>query len=98
MNSSNGRNFKYFFGYIADSNIKPFSIILLKIRAYIKSYDGRTKWMYFLMKGEKLLKKINNVWSKVSYIINKATIKKIFANPKKSIWWWGYKFSWQTSS
>ena len=27
--------------------------------AYVKSYDGQTKWMYFLMEDDNLLEKYN---------------------------------------
>ena len=30
--------------------IKPLHIMLPKTNAYVKSYDGETKWMYFLLK------------------------------------------------
>ena len=40
--------------------------MLLKASAYVKSYDGQTKWMYFLIEGDDLLKKYNNTWDKVS--------------------------------
>ena len=33
-------------------------IILPKPNAYIKSNDGKTKWMYFLIEGHELTKKI----------------------------------------
>ena len=32
--------------------------MLPKKRAYVKSYDGETKWMNFLIKADDLLKKI----------------------------------------
>ena len=31
--------------------------MLLKTSAYVKSYDGQTKWMYFLIGDDDLLKK-----------------------------------------
>ena len=40
---------------------------------YVKSYDGLTKWMYFLIKVDDLLEKYNTIWDKVS-----AGIKKEF--------------------
>ena len=39
----------------------------------LKSYDGRTKWMYFLIEDDDLLEKYNTVWDKVS-----ADIKEEF--------------------
>ena len=42
--------FKYFTGYFHNDNkFRPLHIMLPKISAYVKSYDGRTKWMYFLI-------------------------------------------------
>ena len=44
------KNYKYFIGCLYnDHNIKPFHIMLLKTSAYTKSYDGQTRWMYFLI-------------------------------------------------
>ena len=37
-----------------------------KTRPYLKSYDGQTKWMYFLIKYDGLLKKYNTIWDKIS--------------------------------
>ena len=37
---SGEKSYKYFIGYIDDYKMKPFSIILSKTSAYIKSYDG----------------------------------------------------------
>ena len=39
---------KYFIGYLYNDNkVKPLHIMLLKTSAYVKSYDGQIKWMYF---------------------------------------------------
>ena len=39
--------------------IEPFAIILPKTSEYVKSYGvGATKWMYFLIEDEELLKNI----------------------------------------
>ena len=43
----------------------------LKISIYVKSYDGQTKWMYFLIVDYDLLKKYNTIWDKVSTDIKK---------------------------
>ena len=47
--------------------------MLHKISAYVKSSDGQTKWMYFLIEDDHLLEKYNTIWDKVS-----ADIKKEF--------------------
>ena len=45
--------------------------MLPKTSAYVQSYDGQTKRMYFLMTDDDLLQKYNTIWDKVS-----ANIKK----------------------
>ena len=44
-----------------DHKVKPLSIMLPKTRAYVKSYDGQSKWMYFLIEGDELLEKYNTI-------------------------------------
>ena len=43
--------------------------------AYVKSYDGQTEWMYFLIEDDDLLEKYNTIWEEVS-----DDIKKEFDN------------------
>ena len=45
--------------------------MLPKTSANVKRYDGQTKWMYFLIEDDDLLKKCNTIWDK-----NSADIKK----------------------
>ena len=45
--------------------------------AYLKSYDGPTKWMYFLIENNELLEKYNAIWDIVSANIKK---KNLIAN------------------
>ena len=41
-------NYRYFIGCLCNVNkIKPLHTMLTKASAYVKSYDGQTKWMYF---------------------------------------------------
>ena len=47
--------------------------MLPKTSACGKSYDGQTKWMYFLIEDDDLLEKYNTIWDKAS-----ADIKKEF--------------------
>ena len=47
--------------------------MLLKTTTSVKSYDGKTKWMYFLIEDDDLLKKYNTIWDKIS-----ADVKKEF--------------------
>ena len=57
ISSGEGNN-KYFIGYLRDDlKVKPLHIMLPKTSAYVKSYDGHTKWMYFLIDDD-LLKTI----------------------------------------
>ena len=42
------KNYKYFIGYLDDDyKVKPLHIVPLKTSAYVKRYDGQTKWMDF---------------------------------------------------
>ena len=50
---------------------KPLHIKLSETRGYVKSYDGQTKWMYFLIGYDDLLEKYNTIWVKVSTDIKK---------------------------
>ena len=60
--------------------------MLPKASAYVKSYDGQTKWMYFLI----LFRKNMNIWDKVSADIKKGFdsepvyCKKFLKTKKKS--------------
>ena len=47
--------------------------MLPKTTAYVKRYDGQSKWMYFFIEADDLLEKYNTIWYKVS-----ADIKKEF--------------------
>ena len=40
------KNYKYFIGYLYDSDkVKPLHIMLPKTSAYVKSYEGQIKWV-----------------------------------------------------
>ena len=57
--SSGEKNYKYFIGHLYnDYKVKTIYVILSKISAYVKSYNGRTKWMYFLIENDDLLESI----------------------------------------
>ena len=65
--------------------------MLPKTSAYAKNYDGETKWMYFLIEDDDLLKKYNTIWDKVSADIKKEfdsepVYNKIFKNQNKILW------------
>ena len=56
---SGEKNYKCFIGYLHnDHKIKLLYIMLPKTSAYVKSYDGQTKWMYFLIEDDDLLKEL----------------------------------------
>ena len=61
-----------------DNKVKPLHLMLPETGAYVKSYDGQTKWKYILIEDDDLLEKYNTIWDKV-----KADIKKIDSKPKK---------------
>ena len=66
------KNYKYFIGYLYnDHKVKPLHAMLPKTSAYVKSYDGQTKWMYFFIEDDDLLEKYSTVWDKVSPDIKK---------------------------
>ena len=66
--------------------------MLPRLSAYVKRYDGQTKWMYFLSEDDDLLEKYNAIWDKVSADIKKPKLNlmvmklQIFAI-KKFLWW-----------
>ena len=45
--------------------------MLPRSSASVKSCDGQTKWMYFLIENHDLLKKYNTIWDRVSSDIKK---------------------------
>ena len=55
-----------------DRKVKSLHIMLPKKSVYIKSYDGQTKWVYFLTENNDLLEKYT-IWDEIS-----ADIKKEF--------------------
>ena len=66
------KNYKYFIGYLYnDHKVKPLHIMLPKTTAYVKRYDGQTKWMYLLIEDDDLLEKYNTIRDKVSADIRK---------------------------
>ena len=67
--------------------VKPLHITLPKITAYVKSYDGQTKWMYFVLEDDDLLEKYNTIWDKVNADIkeefdSKPVYNKIYLKTK----------------
>ena len=56
--------------------------MLPKTKACVKSYDGQTKWMYFLIENDNLLEKYNTIWDKASADIKKEFDKEPANNEK----------------
>ena len=56
--------------------------MLPKTSAYVKSYDGEAKWMYFSIEYFDFFKKYNDIWNKVSNSIDKKTDSKPVYNKK----------------
>ena len=54
-----------------DHKVMPLPIMLPKTSTYVKSYDGQTKWMYFLIQDANFLQKYNTIRDKVSDYIKK---------------------------
>ena len=74
---SGERNYKYFIGALYnDHKVKPLHLKLPKTSAYVNSYDGQTKWMYFSIEDNDLLEKYNIVCDKVSTDIKKELDSK----------------------
>ena len=48
--------------------------MLLKTSTYVKSYNGETKWIYFLIENDDLLEKHNTLWDKVCVDIKKKNL------------------------
>ena len=67
-----------------DHKVKPLHIILPKIGTYVISYDGETKWMYFLIEYDDLLENYDTVWDKVSADVKKEFNNSIFENQNKT--------------
>ena len=60
------KNYKYFIGYLYnDYKVKLLHIRLHKASAYVKNYDRKTKWMYFLIENDDLLGKYNTIRDKL---------------------------------
>ena len=64
--SSGEKNYKYFIDYLYNHHkVKPLHIMLPETSAYVKSYDGQTKSLNFLIEDDDL-EKYNTIWDKVS--------------------------------
>ena len=61
------KNCKYLIGCLnIDDKVRPLHRMIPKRSAYVKSYDGQTKWIYFLIEDDDLLEKCTIIWDKVN--------------------------------
>ena len=60
---------KYFIGYNDDDVIRPSCINLPQMIGYVKHFDSN-KTMSFKVSDNKLLKKYNKIWEKISNLMN----------------------------
>ena len=63
-----------------DHEVEPLHIMLPKTSGYVKSYEGQTKWMHFLIEDGHLLEKCNTIWEKK--IVRKPVHNKTFLKTK----------------
>ena len=54
--------------------------MLCKTSDYVKSYEGKTKWMYFLIEYDDFFKKYSTFWDKIRDDIKKEFASKSFYN------------------
>ena len=61
------KNYKYFIDCLYNYHkFKSLKIMLPKASAYVKSYDGQNKWIYFLIGDDEFLEKHNTIRDNVS--------------------------------
>ena len=63
------KSLKYFIGYNYGNLIRPLCILLPQMIGYVKHFDSN-KTMSFKVSDNKLLKKCNKIWEKVSNLLN----------------------------
>ena len=72
------KSYKFFIDYLYnDHKVKPLHIMLPKTSAYVKSYDGQTKWVYCFIEDHDLLEKYNTIWDNDSADIKKNLIASL---------------------
>ena len=57
--------FRDFTGYQEDNIIRPLCIILPQISGYIKYFENEAKHIPFIIKGDSVLVKYNEIWNKI---------------------------------
>ena len=79
---------KYFISYDDDDDddddddvIRPLCKKLPQMIRYVKHFQRGNKTMHFKASGNKLLKKYNKIWEKVSYLMNiKFLIEPVYGD------------------
>ena len=51
--------------------------MLCKTSDYVKSYEGKTKWMYFLIEYDDFFKKYSTFWDKIRDDIKKSLLASL---------------------
>ena len=73
------KSFKYFAEYEDDSEQNvPLCMMLSKVSAYRRDFEG-TKYMSFLIKDNKMLKKLMKFGSKSAILLKKVFTKTLYA-------------------
>ena len=76
------KDLKYFIGNIYDDEkVMSLFIMLPKMSAYRKDFDG-TKYMSFLIKGNKLSENYKEIWDQVSKLIKRGFDSESVYNQK----------------
>ena len=52
--------------------------MLPKTSAFVKCYDGQTKWMYFLIEDDDVLKIFSTIWDSVTADIKNNLIASLY--------------------
>ena len=63
------KSLKHFIGYNDDDVVRPLCIKLPQMVGYVKHFDNN-KTMSFKASDNKLLKKYNKIWEKISNLMN----------------------------
>ena len=72
------KSYNYFIGYLNDNHkVKPLYIMLPKTSAYVKGYDGQTKWMYFFIEDDDLLETYDTISDEIRVISKKNLIASL---------------------
>ena len=64
--------------HFIDHKVKLLHIMLPRIRAYVKGYDGQTKWINFLIEDDNLLKDIKLFGIKPVLFSKKIDAKPVY--------------------